>query len=56
MNSFRFGLWMGFVAGIVLAALWDNEPDWEFEPSTTPVQPPQDTIIAEDATSQFQAE
>ena len=27
MNSFRFGLWVGFVAGIILAALWDNEPE-----------------------------
>ena len=27
MNSFRFGLWVGFVAGVVFAALWDNEPE-----------------------------
>jgi hypothetical protein len=31
MNSFRFGLWVGFVAGIVFAALWDNEPEEDRE-------------------------
>lgn len=41
MNSFRFGLWVGFVAGIVLAALWDNEPEEEdklIEDQETPIQ------------------
>lgn len=33
MNSFRFGLWVGFVTGIALAALWDNQPEQDFDPS-----------------------
>ncbi len=56
MNSFRFGLWVGFVASIIFAALWGNEPEWDFEPSTTEMRHPQNTIIEEGATSPFQVE
>jgi len=31
MNSFRLGLWVGFVASIVFAALWDSEPEQDDE-------------------------
>jgi hypothetical protein len=56
MNSFRFGLWVGFVTSIVFAALWYNEPEWDFEPSTTEMRHPQNTIVSEDATLQLQSE
>ena len=28
-SSFRFGLLVGFVAGLVMAALWDNDQEWD---------------------------
>ena len=65
MNSFGFGLWVGFVAGVVFAALWNSEPDPEpslvvEEPSADTVivveEPPQEIDVVEIPTSEFQAE
>ncbi len=49
MNSFRFGLWVGFVTGIILAALWDNQSELDLEPATeTPKRPTEaNTSISE---------
>lgn len=29
MDSFRFGLLVGLVAGLVMASLWDNDQEWD---------------------------
>ncbi len=37
-SSFRFGLWVGFVAGVTFAALWHSKPEGEPELSVIVVE------------------
>ncbi len=56
MNSFRFGLWLGFVAGIVFAALWNSEPEWDSETIVIVEESPEDIEIVEITATESPAE
>ena len=45
MSSFSFGLWVGFVAGVTFAALWNSEPEEDPELSLTVIEAPQEDIV-----------
>jgi len=45
MSSFGFGLWVGIVAGVTFAALWNSEPEEDPELSLTVVEAPQEDIV-----------
>ncbi|NOZ50680.1 MAG: hypothetical protein GXP37_11635 [Chloroflexi bacterium] len=45
MISFRFGFWVGLIAGLVLTFLWNTEEEWD-EEILVPVP---DTPVAEPA-------
>lgn len=46
MNSFGFGLLVGFVAGVVFTALWNSEMETDLEPALVVVEePPVDAVV-----------
>jgi len=46
MFNFRFGFWVGLVAGIVLALLWDTEQAWNEEIPVPIPEPPSQSSAA----------
>ncbi len=56
MNSFRFGLLVGFVSGLVFTALWNSEPVPDAEAIAIVEEPPQEIEIAEIIITESQAE
>ena len=52
-SSFRFGLWVGFVAGVTFAALWHSEQEGDADLSLIIVdEPPTDTVVVVEESAQ----